>query len=79
LIAAALFVSALVLSPIVFTVIQATGVSAEDATELLFRSVVGRLMVNTITLTVAASATTAVIGAATAWLVERTDLPGRKV
>jgi iron(III) transport system permease protein len=79
LIAAAAFVSALVLSPIVFTVIQATGVSAEDATELLFRSVVGRLMVNTITLTAAASATTAVIGAATAWLVERTDLPGRKV
>jgi iron(III) transport system permease protein len=79
LVAAALFASAMVLSPIVFTVIQATGVSAEDATELLFRSVVGRLLVNTITLTVAAAATTAVIGAATAWLVERTDLPGRKV
>jgi iron(III) transport system permease protein len=77
--AAALFASALVLSPIVFTVIQATGVSPQDAVELLFRSVVGRLLVNTITLTVAASAMTAVIGAATAWLVERTDLPGRKL
>ncbi len=79
LVAAALFATALVLSPIVFTVIQATGVSAQDAADLLFRSVVGRLLVNTIALVVAASATTAVIGAATAWLVERTDLPGRKV
>ena len=79
LVAAALFATALVLSPIAFTVIQATGVSAQDAAELLFRSVVGRLLVNTIALVVAASATTAVIGAATAWLVERTDLPGRKV
>ncbi|MBV8896166.1 MAG: iron ABC transporter permease, partial [Acidobacteriaceae bacterium] len=79
LLAAALFASALVLAPIVFTVIQATGVSAQDASELLFRSVVGRLLVNTISLTVAASTTTAVIGASTAWLIERTDLPGRKV
>ena len=79
LVAAALFAAALVLSPTLFTVIQATGVSAQDAVELLFRSIVGRLLVNTITLIVAASATTAIIGAATAWLVERTDLPGRKV
>jgi iron(III) transport system permease protein len=78
LVAAALFATALVLSPIAFTVVQATGVSAEDAAELLFRSVVGRLLVNTITLVVAASATTAAVGAATAWLVERTDLPGRR-
>jgi iron(III) transport system permease protein len=79
LVAASLFASALVLSPIVFTLIQATGVSAHDAFELLFRSMVGRLLVNTTTLVVAASVTTAVVGAATAWLIERTDLPGRKV
>jgi iron(III) transport system permease protein len=79
LVAAAVLGSALVLSPIVFTVIQATGVSAQDAAELLFRPLVGRLLINTIALIVAASATTAVIGAATAWLIERTDLPGRKV
>jgi iron(III) transport system permease protein len=79
LVAAALFASALVLAPILFTVIQATGVSAQDAVELLFRSMVGRLLLNTISLTIAASATTVVIGVATAWLVERTDLPGRKV
>ena len=46
---------------------------------MLFRPLVGRLLINTIALIVAASATTAVIGAATAWLIERTDLPGRKV
>ena len=70
---------ALVLLPIGFTVIQATGVSAQDAVDLLVRPLVGRLLFNTIGLIVAASATCAVIGAAAAWLVERTDLPGRKV
>ena len=53
--------------------------SAEDAVDLLMRPLVGRLLVNTVGLVVAASPTCAVIGTATAWLVERTDLPGRKV
>ena len=47
--------------------------------DLLIRPLVGRLLVNTVGLVVAASVTCAVIGTATAWLVERTDLPGRKV
>ena len=79
LVAAALVGVVLVLSPIVYTVIQATGVSARGAVELLVRPLVGRLLLNTVALIVAASVTTAVIGAAAAWLVERTDLPGRKV
>ena len=79
LVAAAVLAPALVLLPIGFTVIQATGVSPQDAFDLLVRPLVGRLLFNTVGLIVAASATCALIGAAAAWLVERTDLPGRKV
>ena len=79
LVAAAIFASALVVLPIGFTIIQATGVSARDAVDLLVRPLVGRLLFNTVGLIVAASATCALIGAAAAWFVERTDLPGRKV
>ena len=43
------------------------------------RPLVGQLLINTVGLVVAASTTCAIIGTATAWLVERTDLPGRKV
>jgi iron(III) transport system permease protein len=68
----------LVLLPIGFTVVQAFGVSANDAIEMLFRPLVGQLLANTIGLVVAASATTAVIGVAAAWVVERTDLPARR-
>jgi len=79
LIAAAAFAAVLVLLPILVTVVQAAGVSAQGAVDLLMRPLVGRLLVNTVGLVVAASATCAVIGTATAWLVERTDVPGRKV
>jgi iron(III) transport system permease protein len=79
LLAAAIFASALVLLPIGFTVVQATGVSAADAVGLLARPLVGRLLFNTMALILAASATCALIGGAAAWLVERTDLPGRHV
>src|SRR5271163_646987 len=79
LVAVAIFASALVVLPIGFTIIQATGVSARDAVDLLVRPLVGRLLFNTVGLIVAASATCALIGAAAAWFVERTDLPGRKV
>ncbi len=79
LIGAAAFAAVLVLLPILVTVVQAAGVSAQGATHLLMRPLVGRLLVNTVGLVVAASATCAAIGTATAWLVERTDVPGRKV
>jgi iron(III) transport system permease protein len=79
LIAAALFPAALVLLPIAYTFVQATGVSARDAVDLLVRPLVGRLLANTIGLVVAASLTCALVGTTAAWLVERTDLPGRRV
>jgi iron(III) transport system permease protein len=79
LIAASLFAAMLVLLPIAFTIVQAAGVSAQVAVDLLLRPLVGRLLVNTIGLVVAASLTSAIIGTTAAWLVERTDLPGRQV
>jgi iron(III) transport system permease protein len=79
LIGAAALAAALVLLPILVTIVQAAGVNVTDAIHLLARPLVGRLLVNTVGLVVAASFTCAIIGTATAWLVERTDLPGRKV
>jgi len=79
LIGAAVLAAALVLLPILVTIVQAAGLSAKDAIDLLVRPLVGRLLINTVGLVVAASFTCAIIGTATAWLVERTDLPGRKV
>src|SRR5271168_3774761 len=79
LVGAALLAAALVLLPILVTIVQAAGLSAQGAAHLLMRPLVGRLLANTVGLVVAASATCAMVGTASAWLVERTDLPGRKV
>lgn len=78
LVAAALLAVGLVLLPIAYTIVQATHVGAQEAIDLLVRPLVGRLLVNTISLIVAASLATALIGVGAAWLVERTDLPARK-
>lgn len=79
LVATATIAAALVLLPILVTILQATGVSVRHAVDLLVRPLVGRLLLNTVGLIVAASATCAIVGTATAWLVERTDIPGRKI
>jgi hypothetical protein len=79
LIAAALLGVTLVLLPILYTIAEAGGVDFRDALGLLFRPLVGRLLFNTVSLVIAASLASAVIGTAAAWLVERTDLPGRNV
>lgn len=47
--------------------------------ELLARPRVGELLINTVGLVVVTVPTCLVLGVATAWLVERTDLPGRAV
>jgi iron(III) transport system permease protein len=78
LVAAASVAAMLVLLPIGLTVVQAAGVSGARAAHLLIRPLVGQLLLNTIGLVVAASLTSAVIGTTAAWLVERTELPGRR-
>jgi iron(III) transport system permease protein len=69
----------LVLLPLAFTVFEAAQADIGDAIELLLRPLVGELLANTIALVLATVATAAVIGVGAAWLVERTDLPGRGI
>jgi iron(III) transport system permease protein len=69
----------LVMLPLAFTVFQATRASREELGELLFRPLVGELLINTVGLLLATTAAAAVVGTAAAWAVERTRLPGRQV
>jgi iron(III) transport system permease protein len=68
----------LVLVPLGLTLYRATGVGAERIAFLLFRPLVGELLVNTLSLIAVSTLTAAVIGTAVAWFVERTNLPGRR-
>ena len=79
LLAAAAIGALLVLVPLVYTVVQASGVGLAAGAQLLFRPLVGELLVNTLTLVAATTVACAVIGTTTAWLVERTRLPGRGI
>ncbi len=69
----------LVLLPLVYTVLQAVDAGAEAAARLLFRPLVGQLLFNTLSLVVATTLACAIIGTGTAWLVERTRVPGRGI
>ena len=79
LIAAALLGVTLILLPIFYTVIEAASVDFRDAVDLLIRPLVATLLFNTVSLVIAASLASAIIGTAAAWVVERTDVPGRNV
>ncbi len=68
----------LVLLPISWTTFQALTIGPEDAIALLFRPLVGELLLNTLTLVAGVTTTSAIIGTAAAWFVERTSLPGRR-
>lgn len=69
----------LVLLPLAITVLEATGVAGSEAISLLWRPLVGELLLNTIGLVLASVVVTALVGVTCAWLVERTDLPGRRL
>ena len=56
---------------------QAAHVRPADAARLLFRPLVGQLLLNTVGLVVTATACCAIIGTGAAWCVERTRFPGR--
>ena len=68
-----------VLLPLGYTVVQASQVPAADRMGLLFRPLVGELLVNTLGLIAATTIVCGLIGTATAWCVERTRLPGGRV
>jgi iron(III) transport system permease protein len=78
LFAAAAFSALLVLLPIAFTFWRAASFGVSEAVDLIVRPLVGELLVNTVTITVATTLVCAVVGTAAAWFVERTHLPGRR-
>jgi iron(III) transport system permease protein len=67
----------LVLVPLVYSVVQALHVAGPEAVRLLFRPLVGQLLVNTIGIALATTLVCAVVGTLAAWFVERTEFPGR--
>jgi iron(III) transport system permease protein len=66
-----------ILLPIAFTVLRAASLDPSDISDLLLRPIVGELLLNTASITLASTAICAVLGTAAAWFVERTRLPGR--
>jgi iron(III) transport system permease protein len=68
----------LVLMPLAFTVYRAVTFGWDDALELIFRPLVGELLINTLSITISATLVSAVVGTATAWFIERTRVPGRR-
>jgi iron(III) transport system permease protein len=69
----------LVMLPIGITLVDAVSAGAARMLALLWRPLVGDLLINTVSLTVAAALLCAVIGTTVAILVERTDVPARPV
>ncbi len=65
--------------PLVFVVAYTIGIGWDQAWRLIVRPRVGELLLNTIELMVGCMVASAVVGTGAAWLVERTNLPGRKV
>lgn len=71
---------ALVLAlPLIFLIVEAQGAGVGKVADLINRSLTAHLLWNTVRLAVVVTALCAVVGTGTAWLVERTTLPGRHV
>jgi iron(III) transport system permease protein len=79
LIAISTLVAATLMLPLIFLLVEAKGAGASSLLQLIFRPLTGELLWNTVRLTAAVTAASAVIGTAAAWCVERTDLPGRRI
>jgi len=79
LLGASVAVAAAVLTPLVFLVIEAVGAGTGNIVSVIDRPLTAQLLWNTARLTVTVGALCTFIGVGAAWLVERTDLPGRRV
>jgi iron(III) transport system permease protein len=75
----ALPIGGVLLLPLVFVGVQASSAGWSRALHLLRLPHVNELLVNTVELVVLVTPLCAIIGAGAAWLLERTDLPGRRV
>jgi iron(III) transport system permease protein len=72
-------VALLLAAPLVFLLIEAAGAGTGTVWQLVDRRLTATLLWNTIRLTVAVTVLCAVIGTGAAWLVERTNLWGRRL
>jgi iron(III) transport system permease protein len=72
-------IALLALAPVGFLIDQTLSAGWSEVERLLFRPFVGELLANTALLVGAGTAACTLLGVAVAWLVERTDLPGRRV
>jgi iron(III) transport system permease protein len=79
LVAAAALVAALVLVPLGYVAWYTWSLGPSDTWALIARPRVGELLGNTLSLLVGVMALSAFIGVGCAWLVERSDLPLRRV
>ncbi|HUC13313.1 MAG TPA: iron ABC transporter permease [Acidimicrobiales bacterium] len=79
LIAASVLIALVLLLPLAFLLVEAQGAGVGKVVSLVDRPLTAHLLWNTVRLTVAVSALCTVIGTGAAWLVERTNLPGRRV
>src|SRR4051794_16556228 len=77
-VAASLVVAAVCVLPLVVVVVKAFDIGWAPAWDLLWRPRVGELLRNTGALLILTVSLTTVLGTGTAWLVERTSLPGAR-
>jgi iron(III) transport system permease protein len=71
-------IALLALAPVGYLLDQTLATGWDEVQRLLFREFVANLLVNTVSLVAVGALACAVLGVAVAWLVERTDLPGRR-
>ena len=71
-------IAVVVLLPLLFLVLNAAHAGWHDVFRLLFRRLTRVLLVNTIELAAGVSAGAAILGTASAWIIERTNLPFRR-
>ncbi len=79
LVGAAVVIALAVVTPLVFLLVEAFQTGWSTLQPLLFRSLTGELLWNTVRLTTVVTALCALLGTLLAWFVERTDLPGRRM
>jgi iron(III) transport system permease protein len=72
-------VAMLLAIPLLFLLIESSRTGFDTVAGQIFRPLTGSLLWNTVRLTVVVTGLCAVIGTGTAWLVERTNLPGRRI